>query len=506
MRKAWKHLFALAAAFVVAVATLGVRALAEDPTYKITIQNAEAGHTYEAYQIFAGTYSGGVLSDITWGTGIADTATLEAKYGTASALAEKLTATDNTKVDAKVLAAYLSTTTDMLSKDNVKSFTWNDADKTYTASGLPAGYYLVKDQDNSLDTSTGTSYTDFIMQVVGDVTIEAKGSAPTVTKTVLSGTTYQKYLDTAIGSTVTFKLEATLPTKYDNFSTYALSFVDTHDPGLTYSANTASITAQLVHAGADTGTTIANTAYTTTYSDTERKLTIAFSNLKADVADAKFGDHIIVTYNMTLNENAVIGGNGNPNTVKLDYSNNPTKKDSTGSTPEDKAIVFTYGVRIAKVDQDRKALTGATFTLESKGTDGTYKTVGDATVSDNLHTWKGLAPGTYRLTETAAPAQYNKLAKSMEFTITASHTPGTNGSVDHVVGASDVSIDGTTTHFVSVTDDTSTYLGLTVQNKKGSTLPSTGGMGTTLFYGIGGLLVVAGGALFIAKKNAGKIN
>lgn len=505
MRKAWKHLFALAAAFVVAVATLGVRALAED-TSSITIQNAEAGHTYEAYQIFAGTYSDGVLSDVTWGTGIADKATLEEKYGTASALAEKLTATDNTKVDAKVLAAYLSTTTDMLSKDNVKSFTWNDADKTYTASGLPAGYYLVKDQDNSLDTSTGTSYTDFIMQVVGDVTIEAKGSAPTVTKTVLSGTTYQKYLDTAIGSTVTFKLEATLPTKYDNFSTYALSFVDTHDPGLTYSANTASITAQLVHAGADTGTTIANTAYTTTYSDTERKLTIAFSNLKADVADAKFGDHIIVTYNMTLNENAVIGGNGNPNTVKLDYSNNPTKKDSTGSTPEDKAIVFTYGVRIAKVDQDSKALTGATFTLESKGTDGTYKTVGDATVSGNLHAWKGLAPGTYRLTETAAPAQYNKLTTPMEFTITADHKTNTDGSVDHIVGASDVSIDGTTTHFVSVTDDTSTYLGLTVQNKKGSTLPSTGGMGTTLFYGIGGLLVVAGGALFIAKKNAGKIN
>ena len=219
---------------------------------------------------------------------------------------------------------------------------------------------------------------------------------------------------------------------------------------------------------------------------------------------------ITVKYNATLDSTAVIGSTGNPNEAHLVFSNNPNG-EGTGKTPDDKNIVFTYKVDANKVNPEGTKLPGAAFELfkhvkdssgnltwESKGivnatkkSDGTY-TIDNATDLTEF-AWNGIDDGDYKLVEVVTPAGYNTMADLL-FTVTATHEENAN---DPKL----LTLNGNTTTGDVITGNPNTGI-LTSQivNHRGTTLPGTGGIGTTIFYVIGGGLMVAAAILLITKK------
>ncbi len=206
---------------------------------------------------------------------------------------------------------------------------------------------------------------------------------------------------------------------------------------------------------------------------------------------------------LELNENAVIGAEGNPNKVYLEYSNNPNDSgegdNNTGNTPEDIVIVFTYKVVVNKVDQAGNPLEGATFEL-FKNVNGAWVSQGTCVAAANgdsfTASWKGLDDGEYKLVETVTPNGYNTMA-DVEFTVTANHEIVWNGEGTAFVSLSG---DGLTGEVITSTTGT---LSSDIVNQKGSELPETGGIGTTIFYAVGGALVLAAAVLFVTKKRMG---
>ena len=495
---------------LVMVFALTTTAFAEETTYSITINNSTAGHTYEAYQIFTGdlaTNEAGnkVLSNIVWGSGVSEEGktALQNKYDTAEAksaagVAEALT-TANAEQFAKDVASYLTST-------KVTS-TYDASSESYTISGLAAGYYLVKDQDGSL-TGDADAYTEYIIKVVSDTTATPKSSVPTVEKKVKdtndsTGVTsgWQDSADYDIGDSVPFQLKATLADNVSAYTTYKVVFHDTLSKGLTYN-NDAKVYIGGTKTDGFTVTSTVNADGTTT-------LTVSCDDVKA--LGAGNSSVITVEYTATLNDNAVLGSAGNSNKVKLEYSNNPNKSEAgnneTGNTPEDTVIVFTYKTVINKVDGDKNPLTGAEFTLEKKvlktpangenGTEAEYewKTI---TVVKNeegtIFTFSGLDDGEYRLTETKTPDGYNSI-DVINFTITAEHEiESDNPALTSLNG------DVTTGEITFTSNTTDGSLSTDVVNKAGATLPSTGGMGTTIFYVLGSVLLVGAAVLLITKK------
>lgn len=493
-------------------AMLSVPALAAG-AYSITIQNDKTGHTYEAYQIFAGdvdsdaeqegNVEGPTLSNITWGNGVNGAALLAAlkaadaeKYGTcqtAADVAEALGVENATAADA---AAFAEIAAEHLAA--VAGTATEPVEGNYVIGTLDAGYYLVKDQDESLD-GDEDSYTSYIVQVLGNVEMTPKSDIPSSEKKVkdINDTTDETYSDwqnTAdhdIGDRIPFQLSATLPDNYTEYETYALTFHDTESAGLTFQRDTVKvyIDGELVSSG-----------YTVVTSDIgDYTFEVRFNDLKTVTADdgaTKAGNSSVITveYESVLNENAVIGSNGNPNDMHITYSNNPNGEGS-GRTPEDTVIVFTYKVDIDKVDQDMEPLAGAEFTLEKKNHAGEWEEVGilgtDGTLTEFSFT--GLDDGTYRLSESKTPAGFNTI-EPVEFTVEATHAEATLQltTLSGNVTSGEVEL----TFTPSLSDGS---LSTTVINNQGTTLPETGGIGTTIFFVLGGVLVVGAGVLLIVR-------
>ena len=268
--------------------------------------------------------------------------------------------------------------------------------------------------------------------------------------------------------------------------------------GLTYTEKTAKIT--IVTTDVTKDVTKSFTEAVTPKEDGSTVVTWTCDNLKGIEGVTLDKDtKVVVTYSAKLNENAVIGSAGNPNTVNLTYSNNPNKggEGETGKTPEDKNIVFTYKTVVNKVDQDKKSLAGAAFKLEKKQSDGSYKTVKEFTAGEETtFEFKGLDDGDYKLSETTTPAGYNTIAP-IEFTISAEHdTDSADPKLTELTG------NVTKGEATFTVDKDAGSLTTDVVNKKGSTLPSTGGIGTTIFYAAGGALVVLAGVMIAARKRA----
>ena len=487
-------LLALALAFA-----LAVPAFAAGGTYSITINNATEGHTYEAYQIFTGDLAEKdgkkVLSNIVWGSGISEAG--NTALDNAAAKAETLKTEADAKAFAKAVAPYLTT-----AAGSANTVT----DGKYVISGLAAGYYLVKDQDGSL-TGDADAYTEYIVKVVSNTTATPKSSVPQVEKKVKdindsTGETsgWQDSADYDIGDSVPFQLKATLADNVSSYTTYKVVFHDTLSAGLTYK-NDAKVYIDGTETNGFTVTSNTDTAGITT-------LTISCDNVKA--LDAGNSSVITVEYTATLNDKAAVSSSDE---VYLEYSNNPNKSEAgnteTGNTPKDTVIVFTYKVIINKVDGENQALTGAEFTLEKKilGDNPTTTEVTETeywksiavvkTNGDTTFTFAGLDDGDYRLTETKTPAGYNTIAP-IAFTITATHDiTSTNPVLTSLAG----NATGGEITFTSSMNDGS--LSANVVNKSGATLPETGGMGTTLFYVLGGVLVVGAVVLLITKKRMG---
>ena len=550
-------LFALLLAVVMVLSMIVPAFAANENPHTITLTYEKSGHTYKAYQIFKGDLSDdGKLSNIEWGTGVngeailtdlkAD-ATLGADFADA-ANAEQVAAVltnydnDSTKIEAfgRIVAANLTaaaeTSTEAAAGDVFE----------YTINVKGDGYYIVMDAG---EIDAADAATKYILQVLGDVNITAKADVPTLEKKIDENGTKVDLNEVFVGDKISHVLTSKVP-KMDGYNKYFFVINDTMSKGLTFNNDVVvKIGSTTLVAGTDYTVEVSNNADGTT------SFQIIFKNFIDRKAQA--GQAIEVTYSATLNEDANIGETGNPNVANLVFSNNPNENghgdpenpdkpgpdddDVIGKTPDDEVITYTSGIKLVKVDTTGKVLTGAKFKIEGVSekvviisekifvvsengtfyrlTDGTYteevanseteekyesttvkyeeitvvtkdteKTniVTEAWVDANgVITFEGLGEGTFTITEIEAPEGYNKLTKPITIVIDFDEDGERKWSAKK--DGDDLDLDGNIFIFQ-------------VENKAGATLPTTGGMGTTLFYAVGGILVLAAVVLLITKK------
>ncbi len=532
--------------------------------YSITIQNEKEGHTYEAYRIFAGDVSsdaaqggneeGPILSNIVWGNGVNGPGLLAAlkvadaeKYGECTTAADVAKALDADNATAADAAAFAEIAAEHLT--NVAGTATAPVEGNYVINNLAAGYYLVKDQDGSLQGDADAA-TEYIVQVLGNVAMEPKDSdIPTVEKKVSEedyrqddgyGATYNDVADWDIGDSVPFKLIGSIP-DMSAYDTYEYIFTDTLSNGLTLQEGTINVYIAVnrddevreytpLTEGEDYTLTLNNVT------NGGGSFSIAFDDLKtAPYMDQGNRQYVIVTYDATLNTNAEIGLPGNPNSVDLQFSNNPNG-DGLGRTAEDTVIVFTYeldGTKVDGADLDTK-LEGAEFVLFNGGHTRVahiengkivgwvnlpagydyenYKEIPyevweafNATTNvimtstaEGVFGVSGLDDGTYHLLEIKAPNGYNLLETDVRIDLAATTANGQNwnGVANTALTALTIAVNQGAAENGNA--DTGA-VNVTVTNNQGSTLPETGGIGTTLFYIIGGVLVVGAGILLIVR-------
>lgn len=387
-----------AALAVVFTLMCALPAMADDATYTLTITNPEAGHTYEAYQIFKGTFStakGKVamesyLSDIDWGTGVITTgddytAMIEALKNATPTLydnGETLLAGVN---DATKVAVALNNNNNAATADifnEIIGAHLTDQFVTATAvegkmvfANLTPGYYLVKDKDNSLAGKENESYTKYLVKLVDSTDISVKGQTMDLEKVILEGDTAVKANNAAMGETVSYKLTSHTSTM-DGYEDYTYIIHDELDGGLTFNG----LDNMTVTVGGEDYKANCKVTYSTdgkTYSaDTTAKpgeklyIQIKLEDL---VKKGKTDLDVVVTYTATVNAKAVIGSAPNTNTAYLEYSNNPNQSQngypSTAKTPEKHVYTYVAGFEISKVSPADKLLPGAQFMIE--GNDGT---------------------------------------------------------------------------------------------------------------------------------------
>ena len=469
-------------------------------TYTITAP--ATSHQYEIYQIFTGDLHEGTLSNLKWGKNGKET------EGTAVA-ADVVTAL--TGVTGKSYNEILAVVEPYANLNSTPIATVTNG-ATYEA---VAGYYLIKDKDNSV---TGTdSYTLYIVKVVGNVTIDPKSDVPSFEKKIkdtndTEGTTtgWQDSADYDIGDNVPFKLEGTVAANYAQYKQYYFAFHDNEEEGLSF--NKDSVRVYVDNTEITEGYTVVdNPADGCTFE-------VVFNDLMAAAKEYNFtvggGSKIRVEYTSKLNEKAKIGKEGNVNSASLEFSNNPNQEQGgtpdTGNTPWDNVIVFTYKVVVNKIDSSKKPLAGAAFELSKKVNDeytrvalvnATQNTEGKYTLSNETVTkfeWKGLDDGDYMLTEVITPAGYNTIAP-IKFTVNADHTITWEGENRNTILTS-LTGNAATGDITFTANDDKTELATNVVNNKGSELPTTGGMGTTIFYVVGSILVLGAAILLITKK------
>lgn len=359
-----------------------------------------------------------------------------------------------------------------------------DFEKSIAANNLPLGYYLVDSSAGALCNVNTTR---------PNVEINEKNGTPTVEKKV-SNTANGNYSDhnsANIGDTVYFQTSITAQPGAQNYVLH-----DKMDAGLTFDANSVSVSLKKNGQVQTTLTNTNNKNYVLKTSGLDETCTFHIEFTKALCDSLSADDQIIVSYSATLNENAVIKGSGNTNETWLKYGNGTDTAHSTTTTKTYEIPVFKY----AKKDNGEKGLAGAKFTLSknSNGSDPielikvndetkdlTYRVAktGEKPVATEITTpsngkfvIQGLDADTYYLTEIEAPKGYNKLAAPIE-----------------------VVIDGEGNVKLNKTEVVTT---VNVENKTGTLLPSTGGMGTTIIYMAGAILVIASGIVLVSKKKS----
>ncbi len=531
-----KRIIGLLLSLVMLIAMAIPVSAAGDTTYTITINNEKAGHEYGAYQVFAGDLSEGVLSNIVWGSGVNGTTLLTAlqETDTYSACAN---AADVAVELAKANAAEVEAFAVIVGAHLKSSPTGEVKAKPYEISGLSAGYYLVKDTKSV----TGSdAQTRFILKVVGNVSVDPKFAVPTLEKKVKEndqyvandgyGAGYNDVADYTIGDKVPFKLIGTVP-DMKGYTSYQYTFHDTMSAGLTLDSDSIHVyLASAKNTDLSEATLLIQDTHYTLPSNNHCTFEVSFAALN-QVPNVAAGKYIIVTYNATLNSNAIIGLEGNPNEAYLQFSNNPNAGggEDTGSSPVDKAIVFTYQLDTTKVDganADTK-LSGAEFVLfnsaqnkvaivsggkitswaaaTTEATNWPEGSILTSAESTGLFSVAGLDDGTYYLKETKAPAGYNLMTNLTKIVIdaTTANNQAWNGTASAALTALAVKVnDGSPT-----AGSTSTgAVAVNVENNKGATLPATGGIGTTWLYIIGGILVIGAAVLLITKRRLGANN
>ena len=435
------------------------------------------------------------------------------------------------------------------------SVTGEEGNTSVILSDLPLGYYVVE------DTAETTPVSALVLTSTNpNVEVNIKAELPVVDKKIIEDEDRVETNNAAVGDVVYYEVTSQVP-DMTGYTKYFFVLKDTMSPGLTFNQDVAiTIGNQTLTAGTDFTVTAEETA-----SGTE--IEIVFKNFISykDQKDAA----ITVTYSATINEKAVIGVAGNPNYVKLQYSNNPNKVVSgdpdnpdkpiepVGETPEEEVRTYVTGLKLIKVDPEGNRLTGAEFTItgsklnkvlvrkdvytqDENGTywrltDGTYTTqdpltegvdqskyesvtvkyakesvtevketqenveatavVGD----DGVLRFDGLSAGDYEITELRSPAGYNLLEKPFKITIDWTAPENVSDPCTWTVSDTEAG-DDYASSLESGAQIVDGCIQIQVENKSGTQLPETGGMGTTLFYIVGGLLMTTAVVLLITKK------
>lgn len=535
MKKVIKKLLAALLA-VAMVCAMAIPAFAENSEGDV-----DSHHTYSAFQIFKGDVEGNNIKDfkisnVDWGSNIADNpAAFLDQLKADSTLGTQFQFIDAT--DANTAQKVLEVISKWDDSDNnsiafarfVCHYLYsNDANPTYvvragsnalTIPEAKAGYYLFVDTTDFSKDDSYHSYNSFLLMVTKgnwNVPITPKAEKPTVEKKVYDnpdGTStggFGSSADHAINEKFQFQLTATLPDStnraYDYYDKYSVIFHDTLSDGITYDKDD-ELDSVVIKSNGNTYNITDSSKYTinTDNLETQNYFEVNIPDVKtcAEGLDLNKGATITVTYTAHLNDKAYVntgsGSTENKNSVQLKYSNNPRPGEYWGTTPKSEVYVYTYQLNNTKYRDDAKEgneLAGAGFHLYSDEEcknevelyqkDGFYFPIKDSTdkdkepvamFSDNKGQFnvKGLDAGTYYLKETTPPAGYSACDKT-RIVISATH------DVNHV--------------------DLSGNLSTTIINKKdgGITLPSTGGIGTTIFYVVGGGLMVAAIVLLVTKK------
>lgn len=528
MKKVFAAAAAIATVFGLAATTVATANAADNATLTVSTTDTKfAGKTVNAYKMFSATVSsdGGAVSyTLTDGwkpffmsstldglTGVTD-ANVNDK---ANEYVSKLTGKEK---DLSAFAAKASNwaQTNNITADATATVSKNAAtDGKYTATftNLDYGYYVVAVPGATV-ADTNSQYAALVRVHSTSVDAEIKGALPTVDKKVQVNGTGKDATDAKIGDTLTFTLTSTIP-DMSAYNTYTFNFKDTLSKGLTFGQVTS------VKVGDTTLTKDTDYTVTTAPADSGKTLlTVAMKDFKTK-QQANAGKKITVTYAATLNKDAVVGGAGNVNSATIQYSNNPST-NGTGESEPSKVRVFTYGFTVdkytgKKYDDTATRLAGAEFTLAHKGgTAISFVKVADSATQNAVYRvakadeagatttittpangkvdFRGLENGEYTLTETKAPAGYNKLASAIGVKV-----DGQNNGTDTTHATVVIKYDNNNG---SVYDQTASNGVIPVQNKPGVVLPGTGGMGTIAFTVIGVLVIALGVAWTLKRKNA----
>ena len=521
MKKVFAAAAAIATVFGLAATTVATANAADNATLTVSTTDAKfAGKTVNAYKMFSATVSGDgkavsytltdgwkeFFKDPTFVTGATDANVNDKANEYVSELAG-----DN-------LVAFATKASNWAQKNNITAATTTvstdatDGKYTATFTGLDYGYYVVAVPGATLANASG-QYATLVSVDSTNVNANIKGSLPTVDKKVQVNGNGADTADAKIGDTLTFTLTSTIP-DMSAYDTYTFNFKDTLSKGLTFG--------QVDSVKVGDTTLTKGTDYTvTTPTTSDNTLTVSMKDFKKQQANA--GKTITVTYKATLNKDAVVGGHGNVNSATIQYSNK-LGIEGTGESEPSKVRVFTYGFTVDKYTGDKYAddatrLAGAEFTLAPKNgtamsfvqvtagsaTENAVYRVAKAGETDTTTTittpangkvvFQGLKNGEYTLTETKAPAGYNKLASAIGVKVNGSNdgTDTTNATVNITYNNdnNDTTYDQTASNGV-----------IPVQNKSGAILPGTGGMGTIAFTVIGVLVIALGVAWTLKRKNA----
>ena len=511
------------------------------------------GNTYRAYKILDATYDNEEHVSYTVSTDFADFVYTVggSNYQGEALIAYLGTLTkDSDALDAFAKAALKYAT----EKPVAAAGTATAANETATISVPAPGYYLVSGTATAPDKQTVTAACS-LTTAKPNAQVNVKADAPSVDKKIVEKGGDVDANDASIGDSVNYKITSKVP-NMKGYTKYFFVMEDTLSKGLTYNKD------MVITIGDKT--LVKDEDYTLTVTkndDGTTSLEIVFKNFIQ--YKNKTGAAITVIYSATLNQDANLDPvAGNPNKVKLIYSNNPNQEgtgtedkpgpdDLVGKTPEAETKTYVTGLKLTKVDgkDPRKTLTGAKFKIEGKGMkvvlinktiykasetgtyymlkDGTYTETAPVTDKDapgynadlyddvnkkyqkvtvvdkttvpaeinatgyvdknGVLTFEGLGEGTYTITELVAPNGYNLLKDPITITITANATPeGCTWTVTK---------DGT-----DLTAGTDHLFAFNVENNSGTELPSTGGIGTTIFYILGSLLVVVAGVVLVTRK------
>ena len=485
---------------LVMIMSMSITVFAEE-THTLTINNPTEGHTYEAYQIFGGTLekvSGTdtqVLTNIVWGKAIVGSdydnsaALLSDIHDAATAADEsspmkKLLGVNNAASLAEAMADNITTDSETLDAlaaifakhietgKNTGTQEYVQAEKNYyTISGLTPGYYLVKDQDNSL-AGEYDSYTKFILRVIKDETVSPKSSIPSVDKTIndtIDGT-FTEHEDFDINDTAYYKWTGKLPSNLKDYETYYYKFYDKLPTGIEY------VQFEQIYLEGHDGNVV-HTFYDASEENAQlpnginaeingKNVTLEFEDLWNLYPSILPTHKIVVKYSARVTRDALIA-DAMTNSVYVEFSNDPNAEGdgSKGKTPEDVAHAFTFQINVDKYDADNKEkkLEGAEFVLYYERTEDDaivkyYAQViteemisagtvinGTAVDADDLgvvYGWttdesaasvldtdekgaislRGLDEGIYYLKETKAPAGYNLMETPVKIEIIPVYT------------------------------------------------------------------------------------